>query len=289
MVIVGVLLTVALAVFSYVRVSPSGISYRSPEIWSNQATLMLTQEGAPELRSVIPALPGGDSPSLADTGRFASLVDVYARLATSDAVVNELERRGLLTGKEVALPITAAAVPSAVGISTPLMTITATSLTGPKATKLTLAATRAFLDVVHARQLAARVPETDRIQVRVVNSSEAPKLVDPRSKAMPILVLLGGLIATVAVAFARDNLARRERAPELTTVGSRGEPDSSIEATNARPVPTPVPSPELVTAHEDAGPTIGVSRGRSTLGAVPGPTGRERAPSDDVARRARRG
>ena len=44
-VLVGVALTVALAVLSYVRVSPSGISYRSPEIWSNQATLVLTQEG----------------------------------------------------------------------------------------------------------------------------------------------------------------------------------------------------------------------------------------------------
>ena len=77
-VIVGVVLTVALAVLSVVRVSPSGISYRSPETWSNQATLVLTQEGAPELRSVLPARPGGFSPSLADTGRFAGLIDVYA-------------------------------------------------------------------------------------------------------------------------------------------------------------------------------------------------------------------
>ena len=66
-VFVGVALTVALAVLSYVRVSPSGISYRSPEIWSNQATLVFTQEGAPELRSVLPARPGGFivSPTLA--------------------------------------------------------------------------------------------------------------------------------------------------------------------------------------------------------------------------------
>ena len=135
---------------SFVRVSPSGISYRSPEIWSNQATLVLTQEGAPELRSVLPARPGGFSTSLADTGRFAGLIDVYATLATSDAVVGELKRRGLLTAEDLkdgALPITAAAVPSTVNAATPMMTITGTSITGPKATKLTLGATKAFLDV----------------------------------------------------------------------------------------------------------------------------------------------
>ena len=226
-VLVGVALAVALAVLSYVRVSPSGISYRSPETWSNQATLVLTQEGAPELRSVLPARPGGFSPTLADTGRFASLIDVYATLATSDAVVGQLRRHGLIKEKDLkdgALPIAAAAVPSTVNAATPMMTITATGSTGPKATKLTLGATRAFLDVLNTRQLAAKIPVKDRIQVRVVKSSEAPKLINPRSKALPIIVLLSGLIATAAVAFTRDNLARRERAPELTRRGLAPNP-----------------------------------------------------------------
>ncbi len=293
--LVGVTLTVALAVLSYVRVSPSGISYRSPEIWSNQATLVLTQEGAPELRSVLPSRPGGFSTSLADTGRFASLIDVYATLATSDAVVGELRRRDLLTARDLkdgSLPITAAAVPSTVNAATPMMTITASSLTGPKATNLTLAATKAFLDVVRARQLAAKIPVKDRIQVRVVRSSEAPTLVNPRSKALPMLVLFGGLIATAAVAFTRDNLARRKRTPELTPVASRDEPAPSVDDTDARPTPRPVPRPDSVTAREGPGPTIGVTRGRSTLGTVPRPdsvTARGRDMPDDVAQQGRRG
>ena len=255
MVIVGVVLTVALAVLSVVRVSPSGISYRSPETWSNQATLVLTQEGAPELRSVLPSRPGGFSTSLADTGRFASLIDVYATLATSDAVVGQLKRRGLLTEDDFkggALPITAAAVPSTVNAATPMMTITASSLTGPKATKLTLAATKVFLDVLNARQLAAHIPVRDRIQVRVVKSAEEPKLVDPRSKAVPILVFLGGLIATVAVAFTRHNLARRERAPELIPVASSGEPDS--RSMSPTPLRCPGPSPARTLLRRVRGP-----------------------------------
>jgi hypothetical protein len=160
-VIVGVLLTLALAVFSFVKVSPSGVSYRSGEVWSNQATLVLTQQGAPELRSVLPARPGGFSSTLADPGRFAGLIDVYAALATSDAVVNELRRRGLVKPEDLkdgVLPITAAAVPSTVNAATPMMTIRGEAASGPEATALTVGATRAFLDVLHRRQLAAKIP-----------------------------------------------------------------------------------------------------------------------------------
>jgi hypothetical protein len=299
-VLVGVALTVALAVLSFVRVSPSGISYRSPEIWSNQATLVLTQEGAPELRSVLPTRAGGFSSSLADTGRFASLIDVYTALATGDAVVGELKRRGLVEEKDLKdgdLPVAAAAVTSTVNAATPMMTITATARTGPKATRLTLGATRVFLNVVNTRQLAAKIPSKDRIQVRIVKSSEAPKLIDPRSKALPILVLLSGLIATAAVAFTRDNLARRKRAPELTTAGSRYEPaqpGSSIGATQAPATLEPVSRQDSSTTHQKPGSSIGVTRGRSTLGSVPGPDSAaardvDIPDEDGVAQRARRG
>ena len=294
--VVGVTLTLVLAVLSFVRVSPSGVSFRKPEIWSNQATLVLTQEGAPELRSVLPTGPGAFAPSLADTGRFAGLIDIYATLATGDAVVRKLERRGLLTAKDLsegALPITAAPVSSTTGLATPMMTITASSVTGPQATQLTLAATNAFLDVVHARQLADRIPVKDRIQLRVVKSSDAPKLVGPRSKAMPILVLLGGLIATLAVAFTRDNLARRERVPELTPVKSRDEtrePDEAVGATPARVVPKPVARPEPAAARQESGVMNGGSRGRSTLGSVSradSPRAREHTHPDEAQRQAR--
>jgi hypothetical protein len=270
---VGVALTLALTVLSFVRISPSGIGYRSAEIWSNQATLVLTQEGAPELRSVLPLGPGGSTTALADTGRFASLIDVYASLATSDAVLGELRRRGLVKATDLengALPIAAGPVQSTVNASTPMMTLSAKAASAEKSTKLTLAATQTFLDVVHARQRAAKIPVKDRIQVRVVKSSEAPKLISPRSKALTMIVLLGGLIATAAVAFTRDNLARREGALELAIADSPDEPaeaDSSVGATHARGT---------------------VARGRSTLGPVPSPDSAiapERDVPDEGARR----
>ena len=244
--IVGVMLAVGLAVLSFVRVSPSGISYRSPETWSNQATLILTQQGAPELRSVLPSRPGGLSPSLADTGRFAGLIDVYAALATSDAVVGELRRRGLLKPEDLkdgALPIAAAALTSAVNPATPMMTITGTSSTGPKATALTIGATKAFLDVLNRRQLAAKIPERNRIEAHVLRSSETPKLVGPRSKAVPVLVLLGGLIATLALAFTRDNVARRAGVSGLTTAALRRPATRCRRSIDRRPYDRSGPSP----------------------------------------------
>jgi hypothetical protein len=267
---VGVVLAVALAVLSFVRVSPSGVSYRSAEKWSNQATLVLTQQGAPELRSVLPSRPGGFSTTLADTGRFASLIDVYAALATSDAVVAQLRARGLVTPKDLedgALPIAAAAVPSTVNAATPMMTISGMSSTGPKATALTIGATRAFLDVLHERQFAAKIPRADRIEARVVRQSQTPTLVDPRKKAVPILVLLGGLIATVAVVFTRDNVAGRARVTELTPVDSHDVSDPSTERADARSTPKPVSRPDSVAARERSAPPS-TPPGRSTLGSI---------------------
>lgn len=275
--LVGVVLTIGLVVLSVARVSPSGISYRSPQIWSNQATLVLTQEGAPELRSVLPAPVAGGGPSLADTSRFAGLIDVYTTLATSDPVIRVLERRGLITEADMqngTSPITAAAVVSMVGgAPTPMMSITATSLSGPGATKLTKAATSAFLTVVRSRQVAAKIPVKDRIQLRVVRSADEPQLVKPRSKALPMLVLLAGLIATGAVAFTRDNVARRHRATTLTTAASGAavaEPDVSTPTapTRARSSLGTIPRADAG-VRQEPGASAAVVRGRSTLGSVP--------------------
>jgi hypothetical protein len=275
-VLVGIALTLALVVLSVVRISPSGIGYRSPQVWSNQATLVLTQEGAPELRSVLPTPVSGGSSSLADTSRFAGLIDVYTTLATSDPVVRVLRQRGMIDAAQMAIgavPIFAAPVVSTVGGgTTPMMTITATAPSSQKATALTLAATNAFLGVVRSRQLAAKIPVKDRIQLRVVKSADVPKLVKPRSKALPMLVLLGGLFATAAVAFTRDNASRRRRvhAPALAAASSEEVadlPDPTFGVPHARSTLGPVPRPEAQ-PREESGSSVGVARGRSTLGSV---------------------
>jgi hypothetical protein len=222
-VITGLVVTFALAVFSFVRISPSGIGFRASAVWSNEAILVLSQPGFPEYRSV---LPSGQSP---DSSSLSSLADVYAAFATSDAVVRQLEARGIIKEDVLAdgkLPIAASAVGSSVnGGSTPLLSITGEGDSPAEATKLAVGTTDTFISVLRARQVAAKIPESQRIEVRVVKRAGEPTLVKPRSKTAPIILLLAGITATIGAAFVRDNSRRGPR-------DVSGVPDAEVVQVN---------------------------------------------------------
>jgi capsular polysaccharide biosynthesis protein len=203
-------LALALALLSFVRVSANGLSYRNEEIWSNEATLLLSDSSQPQWRSKLPPT--------ADPNRFTSLVDQYAALATSDAVISSLQQQGLLSsraegGKTAA--VTAAAVVSPInGATTPLLKITGTATSPAEATLLTIRATDTFIAVARARQVRAGIPVNQRVELRIVNRSGVPKLTVPRSKTTLIIILLAGLTATIAAAFVRDNMQRSAKTQE---------------------------------------------------------------------------
>ena len=69
------------------------LSYRQAEIYGAQETLLITQHGFTEGRTIFPAVvtKEGSQPKYADPGRLASLGDFYARIANSDVV--ETRRR----------------------------------------------------------------------------------------------------------------------------------------------------------------------------------------------------
>jgi hypothetical protein len=288
-VIVGVALSLLLTVLSVVRVSPSGVSYRSPQTWSNQATLVLTQAGAPEFRSVLPSTPTGSS-SLADTSRFNGLIDVYAAMATSDPVIQVLKRRGLIKAADLengANPLTAVPVVSTVGGgTTPMLMLTATAPSATKATKLTLSATQAFLKYVAQSQAAADMPAKGRIEIRVVKGADAPKIAKPRSKALPVLVLLAGLIATAAVVFVRDNVQRRQASPSLSEASRREPVEREPSVAHVRAPVGPVPGPDAPAAREEPDGSVSVAQRRPTLGSVPREDSGEDGSSVEVAQQA---
>src|SRR5512132_332912 len=200
----GLTVALALSLLSYVRVSADGLSYRKPEIWSNEATLVLSDASHPELRSKL--LP------TADPNRFTSLVDQYAEFATSDAVIGALKRQGLLPRTPSLASISATAVPSPInGATTPLLKITGMATSPAEATRLTIGATDTFMAVEKARQIGQGIPEGQRVELRIVNRATAPKLTAPRSKTTFIIILLAGFTVTVAAAFIRDNLQRAKR------------------------------------------------------------------------------
>jgi capsular polysaccharide biosynthesis protein len=207
LVIVGVVASLALAVLSFVRVSPSGIGYRSSERWVNEATLVVTQAGFNEGRS------GGGAAVDTTLQRFSTLVNVYAALVESDQVVNLLVKRGLVDREDVSngeIPVVATPVVSDNGASTPLMTITGSASSAAKATALTVGATRAFIDTLERRQRAAGIPSSQRTLVQPVRRFGEPTLVEPRSKSLPIIAFLAGLSATFGAVIIRDGRLRRQ-------------------------------------------------------------------------------
>jgi hypothetical protein len=211
LVAIGCALALALALFAYVRVSPSGLTYRSAELWSDVATLSLTTTGAPEWR----VDPEAQGPAL------SSLGDQYAAYATSDSVIKSLQDQGLLPkpGEEGQAAIAASGVASPLnGQPAPLLTITGTATSPAEAKRLTLRATDAFIRYALFRQDAAKIPQDQRVELTVIKRSSGPMLTAPRSKTPFIIVLLAGLTATVAAAFMRENMrsGRKGQQPPST-------------------------------------------------------------------------
>ena len=241
------MIALALALLSYVRVSGDGLTYRSPEVWSNEATLELSDPSYPELRSKLPPT--------ADPNRFTGLVEQYVALATSDDVLNSLKRQRLISRlpEESGLgAISATSVASPInGAITPLLKITGMASTPAQATRLTMGATDTLIKVATARQVKAKIPESQRVKLRISTRASVPKLVGPRSKTTFILILLAGFTVTVAAAFMRENLRRKaeaETAPVFEGLVLEAQPPAST-------------GPESVRAAQDDGCALRSARG----------------------------
>ena len=232
----GFVIALALAMFSYVRVSADGLTYRSPEVWANDATLELSDPTYPELRSTLPAT--------VDPNRFTNLVEQYVALATSDDVLKSLMKQGLISRnpEDSGLgAISATSVASPInGAITPLLKVTGMSSSPAQARRLTVRATDTLIKVAAARQVKAKIPESQRVTIRVSTRASVPKLIGPRSKTTFIIILLGGLTATVAAAFMRDNVQRKreqEAAPVFDRLVLEAQPPVSTSSEPVRVAP----------------------------------------------------
>jgi hypothetical protein len=266
LVTVGLALTVALALISFIRVSSDGVSYRTAEGWSNEAILALSQPGFPELR--VPPRASESSP-FATPDELASLVDLYAALATSDAVVAALKKRGKIEPEDIAdgsLPFSATAVPSSVGGGSQLMRITGTGTSPTEATALAIATTDAFSALVRRRQQEADIPERQRVEVRVVKRSGEPVLIAPRSKTTPIVILLAGLTIVGAAVFVRDNAQRTRSASHAMPDETRHGEDPLPAAVAEPPAPPHTPVASQLHLAEEGSEELTASEARWSSG-----------------------
>ena len=223
----GVVVAIALAILSMVRISPSGITYRQAELWATTTRLLVTQSGAPEVRlyGQAPATPGeGEilSPgqqagqlgiSIVDPGRFNTLAILYAELATSDPVRALMRRNGPILGQVLTTPLR----DNNSGILLPLIDLTAISTSPELAVGLARRNTEALNTYISEQQRANRVPVADRVVVQTIVEPRRVVIFQPRSRTMPVVVFLIVMFATVGLAFLFENMRPRTREADEPT------------------------------------------------------------------------
>jgi hypothetical protein len=202
----GLVLALALAFFSYVSFGFSkGFQYRQSQEWLSSTTLLVTQQGAPELRTV----PGDPETGVyADSSRLAGLAALYATLVDSDGVRALMADKNPPPGRIVASPVT-----TQDGLSLPLITLEALAATPAGALQLAQVQASSFIDFIEREQGAENIASKDRVEVKVVSQPTPPFVFTPRSKAVPIVIFLSVLVATFALVFVLENL--RPRMPRL--------------------------------------------------------------------------
>jgi hypothetical protein len=230
LVVAGVVSAFALAFLSIVRVSPDGIAYRKQAVWESKTLLLITQPGFPWGRSVLPSSDSDTTPRYADPYRFASLTDLYSQFANSDQVKAMMRREGApKTWKIVATPVE----PSSSQATLPVIALAGHANSANDATAAVESGRRAFLKYVASQQQVAAIPPEQRISIQVLQKSTPPKVILPRSKTLPIIILLAVLSATVGLVLVLENLRPQASAVAPTT-------DADLQVPGDHQVPTAI-------------------------------------------------
>ena len=236
LVLAGLVLATVLAFLAMFRVNPLGspaVAYREHQIFQADTTLLVTQAGFPEGRTVLPgdqtAPVGKQGIQYADPGRFSSLAVVYGQLANGDVVQRRLANSPsvrsivrLPTSKmQAAQPETD---PSSGGVL-PLVDIQGLADTPHDAALISTTGAAVLERDIAQQQRTADIPKNQRVVLSVLRLPARNKIqvVVKRKKTLPIVIFLTVLIAAIGAAFVLENLRPRVRTldvPENVDVAS---------------------------------------------------------------------
>jgi hypothetical protein len=193
-----------LAVLSYVKVGPDGISYRADESWKTYAQLRLELD---DPRSAPRGAAGGDAYSLTAVQQqwLAGRAILYSRLASSDRV------RALIGNTAAGSGISAAPLPAIDGEADvlPIIVLVGTAGSADGSRTITLRGADALSRFIVAQQRAA---DDLAVRVSLIRKPYETQLSQGRPKTLPIVVFLTVMLATFGLAFVLENLRPRIRA-----------------------------------------------------------------------------
>jgi hypothetical protein len=240
MVLFGLLAACALAVLAMAKPEMHNgrptLVYRQQVLYERDITLLVTQVGFPEGRTVYQASPTTSPkgrtilPKFADPSRFADLAVLYAELAMSDNV-----QRAILQDSAGATPpvpgaVLAAAVPNPSGVGyLPLLRLTGISTSPAEATQLAQRASTVFTQYLERQQKSAGTPVGQRVELAQLSTSPIPTVYQGRKSVRSIFAFFLLAMLTIAAAFIRENLRQRKAASAGSEVAAlrtaRGDAD----------------------------------------------------------------
>jgi hypothetical protein len=219
LVVTGVLLGLALATLSVVKLGPDGITYRQSELWSATTRVGVTQKGFPwgrlfaqdpsDEETSLEKPPQADIP-VADPNRLNNLAVLYSDLAMGDQVRRVMRREGPIRGELIATPL----VRGDNRIMLPLIDLTAITKSRESAIQLSLRVARAFDTYMREEQQANKVPASDRVIVQQVMRPREAEIYRPRSRTLPLVIFVAMMGATAGLAFVLENARPRRSEPE---------------------------------------------------------------------------
>lgn len=216
--VLGAMLAVLSVYAPHVR-SGLALTPRQPEMWVSSTKLLVTQEGFPWGRSVLPgidpsapAIPEDDSERsrsstrYADPERLSYLANIYSHFLTSDDVLRQIPDPP--PGMSIsAQPVRAGGSLSASEL--PMIALDASATSAGGARDLSRKATASLERFIHSSQTSEKVPDGQRVVVRAIDDTAPPVRLRglPMSKAFVAFSV--ALALAIALAYVLENLRPR--------------------------------------------------------------------------------
>jgi capsular polysaccharide biosynthesis protein len=230
-VLVGLMITFGLMLLSLVRVSGDGMVLRRPPTYQARSQLLVTQAGFPVGRAAPPDY------QQADSARMDYLAGLYAELARSDTVRRVIQS----DGTRLPLPRKSYEVTQVITAMNqrtfPLIEVVGIGTSEGAAMAVANRVARGLKQYILVNQNRSRVPQGERVDLRVVTSADRAEVRQGVKLTTPIMLFMLGLIVTLACAFARDNVKRNRRGPgsQIPPVETPGGPRVELESVSEEP------------------------------------------------------
>jgi capsular polysaccharide biosynthesis protein len=206
-VLIGLSITFALMFFALVRVSSEGMVFRQPPIYQARSELLVTRAGFTLGRAAPPDY------QQADDARMEYLAGLYAELATSEAVRTEIARDGSKGPLPRASYDVTQLITPITQRSLPLIEVVGLSTSAGGAIAIANRVAEGLRRYILVGQDRGRVAKPERVDLRIVTRADHAEVLQGVKVTTAIMVFILGLVATLAVAFARDNMRRNRGGP----------------------------------------------------------------------------